>query len=140
MADGAWRRPDGTASALSGLTSISWPSTHLSGTRPTTVLLERVLGAIGRHAPTVPEEFEKDKREVEQREREIEEKRQHRREKVKRHTLAEVVDQVLQPGRLDRHRPLASVVTFVLLRRSSSIPKRGWRLGHLGREPPETGS
>lgn len=36
------------------------------------VLLERALGAIARHAPSIPEDFEKVKREVEQQEQQIE--------------------------------------------------------------------
>lgn len=57
--------------------------------------VDRVLGVIARDAPTIPEEFEKTKRELERQEREIQEERQRRRGNIERHTIAEIVDQVL---------------------------------------------
>ena len=57
--------------------------------------VDRVLGAIARYAPTIPAEFEKTKHELEQQEREIEDEQRRRRGNIERHTIADVVDQVL---------------------------------------------
>jgi hypothetical protein len=59
-------------------------------------ILDRTLRAIDRHAPTVPDEFEKCKREYAQQEREIEEERRRRHKDVERYAIAQVVDKVLQ--------------------------------------------
>jgi hypothetical protein len=59
------------------------------------VTVQGVIEAVARHAPTIPEEFERVKRELEQQESQIKAERQRRHGNAQRQAIAEVVDLVL---------------------------------------------